>query len=179
MPRKIKTKAAKVKAAATRQEATEMIAKIGSLARMKTRLEADMNDRLAKTKQAYEDKAAPLSAEIAELTQSVTMWAEAHREDLTNGNKTKTVKLASGRINWRALPPKCNLRGIEAIIEELKARDLTVYIRTKEEIDKEAMLRNPEAVAMIKGVSIASEGEEVIITPHQIDIEADASAGVC
>jgi len=167
---KIKTEALNLKVPQNRQEATEYIAEIGRLQRERERIQAAMNDEIAAIKQRYEEQARPMADDIRQLTDGIHTWCEANRQELTHGGKVKTANLSSGEVRWRVRPPKVNLRNIPGVIEALKSLKLIRFIRTKEEINKEAILAEPEAVEHIKGISI-TQGEDFVIVPFETELE--------
>jgi len=158
-------------AAQNQDDAAELIKELGNKRREILRIETAMNDEIAKIKHHFEKYAAPIKAEVEELITSIQSWAEVNREDLTNGNKTKTVKLATGEINWRSRPPKVSLRGKDKILKALDELGLGRFIRTTKEIDKEALLKEKDVAKNVSGVSISSEGEDFSISPYEMEIE--------
>jgi len=70
-------------------------------------------------------------------------------------------------------PPAVFLRNVKSIIANLKLLGLEQFIRVKEEIDKKAMLKEPEVAKKIKGVSI-SQYEEFVVKPTELEIEIAA-----
>lgn len=155
----------------TREEVDAAIAQIGIAQRERTAIEVAMNAELAAVRASYETLAAPHAAVIKEFRVGVQIWAEANRRELTRDGKTKTVKLASGEISWRTSPPAVRLTGKASIVlAALKALGLERFIRTKEEIDKNAILADPEAVTAVKGIAL-TQGEDFVITPFATDIE--------
>ena len=132
----------------------------------KTRFyQAALDERVTEARQFADAKAAPVEAEIATLTQGLQLWAEANRERLTDGHRRKHVQLAAGRLAWRSRPASVRLKNVDAVLQALKDRQLVQFIRTKEEVDKDAMLRAPEAARAVPGVTIGSEGEEFVVEP--------------
>lgn len=154
----------------TQEQAIEAIAAIGAHQRERARIQADMNDELARIKQKFEDLARPHNEEIQALSAGVHTWAEANREDLTHGGKVKTAILSSGKVSWRLRPPRVLLRNVVKVIEALRALGMGQYIRVKEEVDKEAILRDPDLVKHVGGISI-SQGEDFVIQPFEMDLE--------
>jgi phage host-nuclease inhibitor protein Gam len=154
----------------THDEAVEHIAEIGRLQRQRERIQASMNDELAAVKQRYEQQALPLGNDIHQLSQGVQIWAEANRAKLTNDGKVKFAQLASGKINWRMRPPKVGLRGKDSIIEACKKLGLSRFIRVAEEVNKEAMLAEPDVAQTLQGVTI-TQGEDFVITPFETELE--------
>jgi phage host-nuclease inhibitor protein Gam len=171
---KTKTPATKVFVPQSRAQVTEAIALIGKHQRERTRIQATMNDNLALIREKFEAEAAPLGETLNALTEGVHVWCEAHRDELTEGGKTKTANLASGHVKWRISPPKVLIKGAETVIEIFRARGLLGFIRTKEEIDKEAILADPEAVAGIRGVRI-EQAEQFVIEPFETELEEIAA----
>lgn len=166
---RIKQESPALKIPRSSADAEEYISEIGRLQRRRRRLEADMNDQLAAIKQQYETMAQPLGQDIKQLSQGLQIWAEANRHQLT-GEKAKFAMLASGKVNWRTRPPRVNLRGKEHILESCKRLGLTRFIRTTEEINREAMLAEQEIASSIEGVTI-TRGEDFVITPFETELE--------
>lgn len=171
-----KTSPARVKATAqkyvpqTRDKVVEDIAEIGRLQRERARIETAMNDEIAAIKQRYEEEAQPHAERITELREGVQIWCEANRAALTDGGSFKTANLASGEIRWRVTPPSCAIKAAEKVIEALRSLGLTRFLREKVEIDKQAILAEPEAVKGIKGITI-SQREEFVVVPFETRLE--------
>ena len=118
----------------------------------------------------YDQEAAPHAGVIEQFRHGIHIWAEANRSELTRDGKTKTVKLAAGEISWRVRPPKVRITGEGIVAEALKRLGLERFLRTKQEVDKEALLREPEAAKAIPGVTI-SQREDFVVVPHESQIE--------
>lgn len=162
-------KAAAVAAPRDRAEAEQLLAEIGSLQRQVGRLEDRMNDQLTKMKKTTEDLARPLNAQIAVKFQALHVWAEANRAGLCRG-RAKTARLATGEVSWRMTPPAVRVRGVAAVIGRLKRLGLADLLRSKEEINKEAILADPKRVEGIEGIAIAQR-EEFVAKPFESQIE--------
>lgn len=170
-------KATRIKAAAADYdvpqsvaEVNEAIVEIGQRQRDRDRIEADMNADLAAIRKRYEDKARPHAERIKDLAGGVQTYCEAHRDELTRGGKTKTAKLASGEVSWRMRPPSVAVRGMASVVDALKKLKLDRFLRVKTEVDKEAILADPDAVDAIKGISI-SQREDFVIKPFSTELE--------
>lgn len=167
---KTKTRGANLPVPQSRDEAAEAVRLIGQEGRELTRIQADMNDALARIKQEAEAKAAPIRESIETRTEGVKMWAEANRQALTSGGKVKHADLGTGMLRWKFLPPKVTLRDVEGILAKLKRRGLAQFIRVKEEINREAMLADPVVAQSIGGVTIGGDGEEFSIEPFAAEL---------
>ncbi len=154
----------------SREDVIEAIAEIGRRQRERARIEAAMNDKVSKIKEQHEEEARPHGDEIRRLSEGIRVWCEANRGELTSGGKVKTINLASGEVRWRVRPPRVVIKVAEKVIEALKGLGLTQFIRTKEEINKEAILAEPAAVGNVKGISI-TQGEDFVIVPFETKLE--------
>lgn len=166
---RIKTKAVAVNVPQSREMAAIAIANIGALSRQLVRTESLMNDELASIKKGWEEAAEPLRAQIAALNQGVQTWAEANRDTLTQNGKVKTCALTTGEIAWRMRPPSVRITGAEAVLDTLRRLGLKRFIREKEEVNKDAILNEPEAVAHVPGIGI-SQGEDFVVVPFEAEL---------
>ena len=158
-------------AAQNADDASDQIKTLGEKRREILRIEHVMNDKIAAIKQSFEEKALPLKGEVSEIIAGVQSWAETHREELTKSGKVKTVKLPSGEFNWRTRPPKVSLRGKDKIITTLKGLGLLRFVRTTEDVDKDALLKEKDVACQINGITISSAGEDFAISPYELEIE--------
>lgn len=166
---RLKTPAVTVNVPQNREMAAQAIAEIGRTNRDLARLEADMNDELAAVKARHEAAAEPLRLKVQGLTQGVQTWAEANRDSLTQGGKVKTAALTTGEILWRLRPPSVRVTGAEAVLDALRRMGLRRFIREKEEVNKDAILNEPEAVADVPGIAI-SQGEDFVVVPFEAEL---------
>lgn len=171
---KIKSQAATFLIPQSRQGMVDMIGEIGRHQRLLDKINAEMNDELAKIRQRYEESAEPHSKAISDLSKGVQAYCEAHRDELTDHDKTKTVSLPSGEVKWRCCPPSVKIYGVETVIKQLQKKGMIAFLREKIEINKEAILADPKAVAGIKGITIVDDKEEFVIEPFETKLEAAA-----
>ena len=170
MSKKInRIKADAAPAAQSRSDAETLLADIGHNQRRVTEIEAAMNDRLSAIKAEFEQPAAPFNDAIKAKFASLQVRAEANREDLLTA-RSKTVRLATGELSWRTTPPSVRITGTDMVMENLKRMGFGDLIRTKEEINKEAILAEPERVEGLKGITI-SQREEFVAKPFESQIE--------
>lgn len=62
------------------------------------------------------------------------------------------------------------MRGAEAVIEALKRLGLGKFVRTKEEINKEAILNEPDEVRGVAGLNVVTGVEDFVITPFEQEV---------
>lgn len=171
------TKTNRIKAAAIehwvprdRDEVNTAIDEIGRLQRERARIETRMNDAQAAIKATHDAEAKPLGERISELHKGVALWCEANRAKLTQDGKVKFHDFATGQVKWRLRPPSISIRGVDAVIATLKKLGLTRFVRSKEEVDKEAMLREPDVAKSIGGVTVGQK-EDFVVVPNESQIE--------
>jgi phage host-nuclease inhibitor protein Gam len=172
--KKSRTKGANAPVPQSREEAAQFIHEIGMLQRQVARAEADMNDEIAAAKNRAEKETLGLRETIDRMTQGLRTWCEANRDALTENNKRKFADLGTGKIEWKFAPPKVTIRGADDVILRIKTLGLAIFLREKVEIDKEAMLKEPEKARLISGVAIGSAGENFYVEPFESEIKGSA-----
>lgn len=153
----------------SKDECAYYINKIGRLHREIAVQTAAMNDEIAKITDRYTTVFAPLQDNIKFLQSGVQSWCEAYRNELTNGGKSKSGQFVTGTVQWRQKPPSVVVRGVDAVIEALNRLGLGRFVRVKEELNKEAILNEPEAVKGVAGLSIKTGVEDFVIQPFEND----------
>lgn len=172
-----KSSKTRIKAAAapsvpqTREEVIELIAQIGIDSREMTTIAVKMNEAMARTKEEFEQRAEPARRRVEAAQKGVQAWCEANRPELTAQGKVKTHQFTTGEVQWRTRPPSVRITGEEAVMFTLRALKLTRFIRTKEEINKEAILNEPKAVAGVPGIRI-SQTEDFVVVPFEVELSA-------
>ena len=163
----------RIKAAATvyvpqsKDEVQNDIREIGDISRKNERLETEMNDRIAEITNEYAPKFEVNKVRLELLTKGVQSWCEANRDDLTNSGKVKSANLVTGKVEWRQRPPSISVKGVDAVIEWLQDSEYQRFLRTKVEVNKEAMLNEPDDAKTIPGITIKSGIEDFAVTPFE------------
>lgn len=168
MARKAKQKAL-ARVPQTREDAVWQVGRIGTLRREIAARKAAADEQLKTIGEQVEQALTPLTEELAELEAGLQAHCEANRNALTNDGKVKFHDFGTGRVSWRLRPRKVTLRNVEAVIEGCKKLGLKRFLRTKTEINKDAMLADAARARQIAGVSISSEGEDFIVEPAELD----------
>lgn len=155
----------------TRDEANAAIRQIGIWQREVARIETEMNETLASIREEYESRAQPIAAQANASIDAVQVWAEANRAALTRNGKVKSATLPAGTVEWRTTPPSVQIRGLAAVLQKLRAAFKLDFIRTKEEVNKEAILATPtdHPVRQLEGITI-TQREEFAVTPHETEL---------
>lgn len=176
MMKKAKTKtAAIVFAVQNRDEAVEAVKRLGDLIRQKEAAEAKMNEAISELQKNAEQEVAPLLDEMQAIESGVHAWATANRDALTEGGKVKFVDLTTGVLKWRNDPPKCQIRGNDAVLALMQSNSIYErFIRIKREVNKEAVLNEAEFFTQnpVAGLSIVSGKEWFKIEPFNQELGA-------
>lgn len=167
--RRIRQRAVEFGVPQSREQVVSAIAEIGRRERERTRIETEMNEEIAAIKERYEEMARPHIEAVKALTAGVQIWCEANRSELTHGGKVKRASLETGEVRWRTTPPRVIVRGADQVIEQLRSFGLDRFIRIKEEVNKEAVLAEPDSVIVVKGITIA-QSEDFVVEPFETAI---------
>jgi phage host-nuclease inhibitor protein Gam len=163
----------KVYAPKTKEECVEDIKKLGDHLRNHAREVASMNDEIGEITERYSGKLESLLLEINILKKGIEIWVTEHRDELTDNRKVKTVNLITGEVSWHNRPPSVSISRsmkISTLIDTLKSLSLDRFIRTAEEIKKEAILAEPDAIKGVKGIRVNRDIEDFSITPFEQDV---------
>jgi phage host-nuclease inhibitor protein Gam len=168
--------AAKTKAIAVPQDregAAAAIAELGATLRGIDRLETEMNEAIAKIKADFVKRAAPFRVKAEALEHGITIFCAANRKQLT-GDKSKTVDFHVGKVSWRWNNAKVTIKGKEEntvkLLQGSGDPELRKFLRATFEVDRVAMLRNPNLAKTIDGVEIAEGVETFEIKPESVKI---------
>lgn len=154
--KKIKTQA-QACVPADRDACAAQITEIGRLQREHEVMSAQMNDAIAQITDKFAPELSARSLRIKELSAGVQTWCEANRPALTDNNKVKYHDFLTGQVNWRTGLASVRVTGADAVIKTLKALGLVEFVRTKEEVDKEAILANASAAEKLTATAVAAE----------------------
>jgi phage host-nuclease inhibitor protein Gam len=108
--------------------------------------------------------------EITVIFESIFRFAQENKIALTNHNRIRTVKLLTGKFGWRESPSSIHITNKKTVMESIQKLGLKNFIRYEPEIDKEAMLKEPDVAKTINGVSI-KKPEMFFIKPTSINEE--------
>ncbi|MDR1424288.1 MAG: host-nuclease inhibitor Gam family protein [Azoarcus sp.] len=155
----------------SRQEAMAAIRQLGDAQRELIRIETKINDAIAAITAEKKDVIDTLKLRIEELTEGVHWWCEANRLALC-ADGGKSANLVTGEVSWRQRPPSVQVRGANKVIAALRAMRLERFIRTREEINKEAILAEPKSVTSVPGIQLVQGVEDFSITPFEIEVQS-------
>lgn len=165
-PTRIKA-SAQLEVPQSRDEAALYIRQIGDSQRQFLRIQAEMNDSIAHITATYQPTLDAQAGQLKLLQEGLQSWCEANRFELTNGGKVKTASLVTGEVQWRQRPPSVRISKSEVVLETLARLGLSRFIRTKEEVNKDAILDEPDAIKGVAGITVVTGVEDFVITPFE------------
>ncbi len=149
--------------------AEDALARIAEIRADKAEAERAFEVHVAELRRPIDAAAAVLDAEEAVLVAAVQDWAEANRRKLTNDGKRKSLHIGAGRIGWAKGKDRIEIeKGEEAearILDAIRAAGLVQFIRTKDSINKQAMLDDPKLALTFAGVALVEGVEAFFVEP--------------
>jgi len=143
MPRK------KVIASVVINDSNELNETLRDIAETKSAVDekvAAYNEKEAQERKSLDDFCNPLRTKIAGMEEAMRLFCEDNRAEFS---KKKSKELPNGTVSFRLGTPKAKtIKGWtwKAVLEILKSsKKGKMYIRTKEEIDKELVIRDYQA----------------------------------
>ncbi|MFA5062230.1 MAG: host-nuclease inhibitor Gam family protein [Patescibacteria group bacterium] len=154
-------------------EAANILTRIAAEQREINSIENVLNDGVAVLQKKAMAFASSHNRTIAGLVRGLFIFADANRETLTEGGKTKTIQVPTGSFGWRLNPPSVHLRDKKAVIKALKKMGLKRFVRIVEDPNKEAMLEEPAVAVTVPGVKIKQE-EIFSVKPNTLEVGVEA-----
>lgn len=167
--KKMKAPAAAVPVPQSRADCAASIKTLGDAQRDFERQRASMNDEIAQITQRYQPQLEALDAQCQALAKGIQTWCEANRATLCETGKT--ANLVTGEVSWRQRPPSVRITGADSVIETLRRMQLERFVRTKDEVNKDAILNEVDAVRGIAGITVVTGVEDFAIVPFAVDVE--------
>ena len=160
---KIKTRATKLRVPQNKGELGDMLIKFGEAYRRTQRQESEMNDLISEVKEEYNKITADDRDYIKQATKAIQSFAEANRDDLTDGKQH--YEGANAFLRWRLRPAKVSIKNVEDVIKHILSLggEYQQFLRKSHEIDKENILKHKILAEDIDGITVKSEGENFTI----------------
>lgn len=150
--------------------AVNFIQKIGEAQRNIDKIATSLTDTIEKLKADAMEEAKVFEKDINDLFNGLYVYAEGNRDELTDNNKIRMIKVINGQFGWRTNPPSVEVKDVDMAIAELKKKGLASYVRIKEELDKEAILKNQIVIKNLKTISIRQD-EVFFVKPDEVEAE--------
>lgn len=118
------------------QQADDFMKQIGDLSLQIKQYEAKANGTINKAKAELAEATDPLLKKITILTDSLEAFAANHVNDFGNA---QSRKLNFGLLGWRRSTSISIKESTLELIKKIFGKTADLYIRTKEEVDKDAL----------------------------------------
>jgi phage host-nuclease inhibitor protein Gam len=162
-------KTAAVYVCQSKEETMGAIRELGDAQRELARIETRVNDEIARVVEAQKDAIEALKTRRDTLAAGIQMWCEANRAALC-ASGSKSANLVTGEVAWRQRPPSVSIRQAEKVVDTLRALKLARFLREKIEVNKEAILAEPAAVAGVSGITVVTGVEDFSVTPFEVEV---------
>lgn len=159
----------------SREEMESVVGEITLLKNNQKMATAKMDEEIHVVRERYEGNLAEIAKSLDEKMELARNWAEAHPAEFGNA---KSIDMVEGRVGWRTGNPALKpLSGWtwDRVLEKLKALGglYLTYVRTKEEVNKQAILSDretmPEMPRLI-GCRVVQE-EEFFVEPKLTQVD--------
>jgi phage host-nuclease inhibitor protein Gam len=140
-------KAIKQEAPQTLEKAIALIAEYRDLTDAVEGLKLDAASAIAQIEATRDQSAKPLELRAVEIFRQLRAWWGVAAPEMTEG-KRKSIALAGCMIGERTTPPSLKLiKGVtqESLIEKLRQKGLTAYLRITHKLDKPAAIKALQA----------------------------------
>jgi phage host-nuclease inhibitor protein Gam len=156
---------------------SDMITKIAHARADLAAAEAGRSAAVAVAAAKYASGIADCEQRIGELSAQVEVWATEHRRRLLAGAKGKTVDVGPHRVAWKSKPARLALSAtLDEVLQSIRAKHwASSFIRVKEELDKTALLADPDRAKRVDGVAIVDGEETFTISPNANAAKGGAS----
>ncbi|WP_175429993.1 host-nuclease inhibitor Gam family protein [Azospirillum argentinense] len=148
-------------------EASRVLAEYAATERDLSAAAAKLADDVAALQAASERAAVPLRDRLAALGKRLDVWATANRSTLLKGD-SKTITLAAGKLSWRRGPSSVTIEDEAKLIEFLKKKRKSPFLRNKPSIDRQAIIKDPKGAAALPGVTIVPGAEAFVIAANAV-----------
>jgi len=159
---------------------------IAEIARLNTEIqeaENKANETISNIQTVLAGLIEPYKQEIKKISLSIKKYTDTNRERLFKDGE-KTIKLETGDISYRSAGKSVGVNSsaklITSILEQnnlIEVRDKfvkkmdKVFLRTKLELNKDAILDNPETAKAVTGVEVVDGEESFYIKPYATNTE--------
>lgn len=131
-------------------------------------LKAEMERKIAEIRADYEGRAAEIGRRQEDLFADIEAYVLGNPQEIPEGRKS--LELLHGTVGFRTGNPTVRLpRGVDeaALCEELRCSGFPEYVRTREEVNREAVLAADDPTRE----SLAAHGVKVTQTKDRFFIE--------
>lgn len=130
----------------SRAQAEDTLRQVAEITLQRNQAQIDMDREITAIRERYEEAIGDANKSLEEKTELLRSWSESNPSEF---NGLKSLELVHGLIGWRTGQPTLKtLSGWtwDRVLEKLKTLLRTDYIRTKEEVNKQAIIADRETL---------------------------------
>lgn len=158
-------------------QANELLAEIGRLARRMDTETIARDAAVAKATEKFQPEIDTLAAELKVKVAAIQSFAEANKAALLADGE-RSVTLSQGTFGWRLGNPavKLDSKVEEAhLVAALKKLGLSEFVRVSETLNRSAILNEPDKVESVRGLTI-EQSEAFYVKPLTVEDEIAGKA---
>lgn len=154
-----------------KSEANSFVSEMGKEKREIEKIEAKLNKDIEALKEKAKARLEPHENKLYQMLQGLYIYAEGHRNELTENGKVKTVVVPAGKFLWRMGNKTVHITNQEEALRSIKAKGLAKdLIKTVESIIKTEVKKQPEKVIKrLKGLSVG-RSETFRVEPNKTSV---------
>jgi phage host-nuclease inhibitor protein Gam len=160
----------------SREDMESLVAEITVLKNHQRLLTAQMDSQIQNIREFYEPQLVARSQSLEEKIELAREWGEANPDQF---GTARSIEMVHGVVGWRTGPPALKtLAGWtwDRVKDTLKTIGAGAYIRTKEEVNKQNLLADRDAIGAEKlrqlGLRVAQE-EAFYVEPKLTGVECE------
>jgi phage host-nuclease inhibitor protein Gam len=163
-----------ISAIRTRDEMETLVGQITALKTREQQVTGQMNEQITRLRRDYELTLGGIAVQIEEKTAIAKAWADSNAPEF--GNR-KSIAMTHGDVGWKIGNPALKTMSgwtWDRVLEHLKIRGWSRYIREKQEVNKEALIadRVGEYADNLKQVGVrVVQAETFFIEPRIVATE--------
>ena len=142
---------------------------ISDLLAKRAEREAQMIEQIKLLEDEFTEELKGYGQEIVTLFAGLQKYAQEHREELLPTDKKSRTMPGGGELEWYLTKYAIVLdkeTKTEEFVERLKRLKLERFVRTKESVNKQKLLEEPEVARGIEGITVREPEEKFVYTPR-------------
>jgi phage host-nuclease inhibitor protein Gam len=163
----------------TREAMESLVGEIAALQNQQRLLAAAMDEQIQSIRQHYLGQLTAQNEALDEKMQLARLWAEANPQEF---GPARSIETMHGAVGWRTGQPALKtLPGwtFDRVLQTLKSAGAQAYIRVKEEVHKQNLLSDRDAIGTEKfrqlGLRVVQE-ETFFVEPKLTEVPALAAS---
>ena len=169
------------------EDLPKAVQRIADLGREKETISNEYDSKISELQAELASKVDEIDSEIKQVAQSIKSFMDKNKVKYISEDK-KTLRLETGDLSYRSGKPSVKTKNSDKLVNSILEKNNLIklkdqfqkkaracFLRTKIELDKEAILSSPEAAKKVTGVEIDKGVESFYIKPYQTSTELEVA----